>query len=172
MSLLYITGSPGAGKTTLQRELQAKGYDTRDIDSPDFGGPFNKSTNQRVIIPPADQRSPDWFDAHEWRVFHDAFEELKRQSKDSDIIVCGVAASDDEIIHVFDTIMYLALSDEVLLDRLTSRVDNDYGKNDFEAREILERKHGLDAKYASSRVIKIDANQSLADTVRQIESHL
>jgi dephospho-CoA kinase len=172
MSLIYVTGAPGSGKTTLQKELSSRGYDTRDIDNSNFGGPYNKSSGKQVIIPPADERSPDWFDAHEWRVHPDAFDRLKVESASKDIIVCGVAASDGQILHVFDKIMYLNLDDETLVSRLKTRIDNDYGKNDFELQEILSRKHGLDEKYSSLDVININASNSLSAVAEEIILHI
>lgn len=172
MTLIYVTGAPGSGKTTLQKELSRRGYETRDIDNSDLGGPHNKNTGELVTIPPADQRSPEWFEAHEWRIYLDAFTKLKDEATDKDIILCGVAASDGEILYIFDKIMYLNLDDKILTDRLKSRLDNDYGKNDFEVLEILDRKHGLDAKYASLNVIDIDATKTLDEVAGEIISHM
>ena len=39
MSLFYITGTPGTGKTTIQKELIKRGYEALDIDQRRFGGP-------------------------------------------------------------------------------------------------------------------------------------
>lgn len=172
MSLIYITGAPGSGKSTLQKELISRGYDARDIDNSEFGGPYNKLSGKKVIIPPADHRSPAWFEEYEWRIHHYAFTELKAKASKTDIIICGVAASDGEILHVFDKIMYLALDDMTLTTRLKTRHDNDYGKNEFELLEILNRKHGLDEKYSSFNVITINASQSLSKVSDEILSHM
>jgi adenylate kinase family enzyme len=172
MALLYITGAPGAGKTTLQRALTEHGYDARDLDNSHLGGPHNKASGLRVVIPPVDQRSPEWFEAHEWRVYPDAMKALKLEASDRDILLCGVAASDGEVLHLFDKILYLKLDDETLRQRIESRIDNDFGKNDFELLQILERKHGLDMKYSSLDVIEIDAEKSLDEVVDVIASHL
>jgi broad-specificity NMP kinase len=172
MALIYVTGAPGSGKTTLQKELSARGYETRDIDNSGLGGPYNKASGQQVVIPPADQRSPEWFAAHEWRVHPQAFTALKEEASGKDIILCGVAGSDSEILHVFDEILYLYLDDDTLIQRLQSRTDNDYGKNDFELSEILDRKHGLDAKYSDMKVIHIDATKSLRDVADTILAHV
>jgi dephospho-CoA kinase len=172
MALIYVTGAPGVGKTTLQRKLADRGYETRDIDNSNLGGPHNKSTGELVTIPPADQRTPEWFDAHEWRVYPKAFDSMKDEATTKDIILCGVAASDGEILHVFDKILYLDIDDESLIRRLKNRTGNDYGKNDFELREILQRKHGLDHKYSSLDVITIDATKTLSEVADQIISNV
>lgn len=65
MALIYITGAPGSGKTTLQRILSERGYEAHDLD--DYGGPYNKNTDKSVVMPTAEDRSPEWFEAHEWQ---------------------------------------------------------------------------------------------------------
>lgn len=172
MSLIYITGAPGSGKTTIQKELIKLGYDARDIDDQSFGGPHNKATGELVTIPPADLRPSDWFDAHEWRLYPVAFKKLKAESLKKDIIVCGVAESDVEILPLFDKVLYLALSNNVLIDRLGVRTDNDYGKNDFEIKEILERKYKLDKRYRAPLALEIDAARPLNEVVNEIISNL
>lgn len=172
MSLIYITGAPGVGKTTLQKEFERRGYETRDIDNSSLGGPHNKSTGERVTIPPVNERTPGWFEAHEWRVYPHAFDALKNEASDKDIILFGVAASDGEILHVFDTVMYLCIDDETLAHRIANREGNDFGKNDFELKDILSRKHGLDDKYASLDVTHIDATKSLTEVADAIISYI
>jgi thymidylate kinase len=68
--------------------------------------------------------------------------------------------------------MYLNLDDETLVSRLKTRIDNDYGKNDFELQEILSRKHGLDEKYSSLDVININASNSLSAVAEEIILHI
>lgn len=172
MSLIYVTGAPGVGKTTLHNEFINRGYDARDIDDPSLGGPHNISTGERVIIPSAAERTPDWFKKHEWRVYSHAFNELRRASSTEDILVFGVAASDNEILHVFDKIIYLSLDDDSLASRLLNRQGNDYGKNPYELNEILDRKRRLDEKYASMGVVSIDAARPLNDVADDIASNL
>lgn len=156
----------------MQKEFASRGYETHDLDDRSLGGPHNKSTNELVVIPPTDQRTPEWFDEHEWRIYPDAIKGLKAQATDRDIYICGVAASDDEILPLFDNIFYLDIDDSTLKDRLGGRSDNDYGQNDFEVSEIIERKHGLDAKYSSNNALHINATQSLDRVADDILSQI
>jgi shikimate kinase len=169
MPLVYITGAPGAGKSTIQQELSRRGYETYDLDDQLFGGAHNKTSGELVVVPPAEHRSPGWFDAHEWRVYPKAIESLKMkaQATCTVIFVCGVVASDSEILHLFDKVLYLALRDGALRNRIAARIagDNTYGKNDFELQEIIARKHTLDKRYASSAAISIEAEGSLSAVV-------
>jgi dephospho-CoA kinase len=158
MALIYITGAPGAGKSTVQTELQSRGEVTYDMDDPDLGGPYNLQSGLLVTIPPADQREPDYFDKHEWRIYIPKIEALKTKAVDKNIFVCGVAPSDQEILHIFDKIVYLELEDEVLLQRLQTRENNDYGRNKSDVEQIMKRKHEYDQRYANlGSVIVINA---------------
>lgn len=172
MALLYITGAPGVGKTTIQRQLSQMGIEAYDIDTPQFGGPYNIDTGERVVVPPFDERDPDWFSRHEWRVDKDAFHLLKRRVKKSTIIVCGVAESDKEIIHVFDKVIYLYVDNDTLKKRLSLRTDNDYGKNAFEVDEIISRKEALDRRYLNFGFNIIDASGSLDSVVEELRSYV
>lgn len=172
MPLIYVTGAPGIGKSTLQKEFIKRGYDARDIDDSSLGGPHNKATGTIVDIPQARDRTPDWFDAHEWRVYPDAFKRLKDEARNKNIIIFGVASSDSSILPVFDKIMYLDIDDETLTDRVRNRRVNDYGKNDFELVDILNRKHALDRKYSLLDVAQIDASKALNEVAEQIISQL
>lgn len=172
MSLIYVTGAPGSGKSSLQKELESRGYETHDLDDRSLGGPHNKSTNELVVIPPTDKRTPEWFDEHEWRIYPEAIKDLKNQAASKDIFICGVAASDGDILPLFDKILYLDIDDDTLKHRLSSRSDNDYGQNDFEVSEILGRKRALDLKYAKLKVTKIDATKPLGDVADEIISKI
>lgn len=171
MTFIYITGSPGSGKTTIQKELTRRGHLAYDLD--DYGGPHNKSTDKPAVMPPAGERSPEWFELHEWRINLGAIKELKSQAGDKEIFVCGVAASDEQILSLFDKVLYLSLTDELLRKRIAMRtMDNgDYGKNDFEVKEIINRKHGLDTKYLPSDAVKIDAIKTLDNVIVEILSN-
>ncbi len=172
MALIYITGPPGVGKSTIQELLASQGIECYDIDDSRFGGPHNKISGDHVEIPPAHQRTDDWFDHHEWRIYPTAFKQLKKQSKTHNIVVCGVAESDVEIVALFDKILYLKLDDPMLKSRLLTRTDNDYGKNASELSEIMRRKHALDERYKPSNAIQVDASGTIDDLLATLLTHI
>lgn len=161
MALIYITGAPGAGKTTLEKELHRRGFDTHDMDDPGIGGAHNKVSGERVTIPPAAARSKEWFETHEWRTSKSAIVELKRQAEHKTILVCGVAPDDADVLPIFDKVIYLAVDESTLKERIANRKDNDYGRNDFELAEILERSRTMNTKYRSPSVLTIDGSKDL-----------
>lgn len=168
MPLIYVTGAPGIGKSTLQKELIFRGYDARDLDDPYFGGPHDKVTGSVVSIPGAAERTKKWFDAHEWRVYPDAFRRLKRSVRGDLVLVLGVASNDEQILSFCDRVIYLKLDDQTLVERLKGRTGNDYGHNQFERDEILFRKMKMVARYDNPRVEHIDASGSVAEVAVRI----
>lgn len=168
MAFIYITGAPGVGKTTIQRSLRDKGFETYDLDDSQFGGPHSKISGERVMIPPAEVRPDGWFDRHEWRIYRSSLEMLKNKAQDGDIIICGVAEGDTDILDLFDRIMYLYVSSDILKKRLVLRAGNDYGKNPSEVKEILMRKIKLDEKYERLSVDKVEASGPVGSEVKDI----
>ena len=61
MPLVYVTGSPGVGKSTIDQSLREQGLESYDIDTPRFGGPYSIDSGESVTIPPVEARSDDWF---------------------------------------------------------------------------------------------------------------
>jgi dephospho-CoA kinase len=172
MAFIYVTGAPGSGKTTIQRSLSKRGIECYDIDDEVFGGPHNLLSGKKVIIPPANERSDDWFDYHEWRIYHDAFRKLKLEAVSKNIVICGVAEADTEIVNLFDKVFYLKLDDQVLKQRISDRTENDYGKNPKELEVILNRKRKLDQRYSSANSVLIDASLPLEEVIKTLLSYI
>ncbi len=169
MSLIYITGVPGAGKTTIQRELERQGYEAYDIDQPRFGGPTNLVTGEPATVPPIEERSAEWFQQHEWRVSRTGVEELKRQSEGRVAYLCGTATTEHLIWDLFDKVLYLQIDEATLRLRLENRQGNDFGKTDHEVQMILERYREAQETIKGLDVTMIDATKNLASTVEQIK---
>lgn len=169
MSLIYITGVPGTGKTTVQRELERQGYQAYDIDQPRFGGPTNLVTGEPTVVPPIEERSAQWFDRHEWRVSRSAIEKLKRQSDGKVVYLCGTATTEHLIWDLFDKVLYLQIDEATLRSRLANREGNDFGKTEEEVQMILGRFREAQESTKSLGVTLIDATKDLGAVVEQIK---
>lgn len=165
MSLFYITGTPGTGKTTIQKELLNRGYEALDIDQRRFGGPVNLKTGERTRVPPIEDRSPDWFEQHEWRVSRSGVEELKAEAKDKDIYLCGATTTEHLVWDLFDKVFYLNVDEETLRNRVLNREDNDFGKGEGELEIILDRYRASQEKLATLGATVIDATGSIDEAV-------
>ena len=169
MSLIYITGPPGVGKTTIQKELESRGYEAYDIDQPRFGGPVNLNTGESTTVPPIDKRTPEWFEEHEWRVLRSAIEALKQEAIDRMIYLCGTATTENLVWDLFDKILYLQVDEATLRSRLADREGNDFGKTEAELHLILERYRTGQQRLRRPNVVSVDAASSLAATIQAIE---
>lgn len=170
MSLYYITGAPGSGKSTIQKELQRCGYEAYDIDQPRFGGPVNLKTGEPTTVPPIEQRTKEWFANHEWRVLRPAVEQLKLQSRDKRVYLCGTATTEDLVWDLFDKVFYLNVDEATLRSRIDTRTDNDFGKTEHELALIIERYEQAQRKLKSLEVAVIDASETVEETVASIIS--
>jgi dephospho-CoA kinase len=168
MALIYVTGTPGSGKSTIQHELTRLGYIAYDLDDARFGGPFNKASNTHVAMPPIEERTPEWFDAHEWRVYREAVLELQKEMTDKVVYLCGTATTEDAIIDIFDKVIYLNVVEDTLRQRIANRLENDFGKTPHELERILARYREAQASLSSKNYEIIDANSTLNDTIEKI----
>ena len=90
MSLYYIKGSAGTGKSTICKALQELGYEVHDADDDDMGSAYDNATNEKAKIPPIDERTPEWFAAHSYRMIPEAIEALHEKAKDKTGMDCKV----------------------------------------------------------------------------------
>lgn len=168
MSLIYITGPAGSGKSTVQKELSTLGHTAYDIDDSRFGGPVNKLTGESTVVPPLENRSSDWFEKHEWRISRSAIEDLKKASEHTNVFLCGTAATEQTVWDLFDKVVYLDIDEATLRHRIASRQDNDFGKTNEELQIILERYKLLQENRSKHDVVTINATQDIASVVNQI----
>lgn len=169
MSLIYITGVPGVGKSTLQKELVRQGFEAYDIDQPRFGGPTNLVTGEPAKMPSLEERTAEWFQHHEWRVSRDAIEELKHRAEGRVVYLCGTATTEHLIWDLFDKIIYLEVDEPTLRARLAEREDNDFGKSDTELEIILTRYREAQEKMKHLGLTVVDARGDLLQTIQRIK---
>ena len=116
MKRVLLTGMSGTGKSSVVRELVARGYKAVDTDD-------------GFCEPQPDGRQL-------WRV--DAVEALLA-TEDADVLfVAGCEENQRQFHSRFDHIVLLSAPLETLLERLAARTTNTYGKDPEELRRFLE----------------------------------
>ncbi|HSW65817.1 MAG TPA: hypothetical protein VLI54_01600 [Bacillota bacterium] len=165
MGLFYITGVAGSGKSAIEKELHRLGYEAYDVDDPSIGAPYNNQSNTVVVMPPASERTAEWFAAHSWRISRKRIEELKERAKDRAIFVCGTAGNEQQVRSLFDGVLCLDIDEATLRSRIASRTDNDFGHTEQELQMILQRHKAYRESYASSDITIVDATKPLNDVV-------
>ena len=173
MPFIYITGVAGSGKSTVQKELKKRGIESYDEDDPGVGAAHNKITNQPVKVPSADKRTPEWFERHEWRVFPQVLDKLRRLGNKQMVILFGISIDKKVAEAKVDEILYLKVSEGAIRKRLAGRDkrENDYGKNENELQGVLSRKRTMDQRFGSTAII-IDADRPVEEVVRDVLHHI
>lgn len=144
----------GTGKSSVLRELAARGHRTVDTDSDEWC--------EWVVEPDG---SRDW----RWR------EPEVRALLDSHgrghLFVSGCKTNQGRLYPLFDAVVLLDAPVEVLLGRIADRRDNPYGKSCAERAEVLSYVHTVLPRLRSTASAELDASQPIevvADAIIRI----
>lgn len=175
MSLIYITGLPGAGKSAALAELKRRGFEAYGLDEDSYGSWLHRSSQERHELPDTDDELDlhEWFATHHWSASIERISELAAHSSDRTVFLCGNASDDDKARHLFDTIFVLQVDDELLQHRLMNRTNNQYGKHPDELNEVMkwhtpEYYHD----YEQYGAILVDSTKPIAIVVDTILAHV
>lgn len=166
--LIYITGIGGTGKSSLQKRLIERGYESIDLDH-GYCAFINTRTAEEVVGPTREVRSPEWLETHEWRFIPGKLDELQTQVRDKLLFLCGTATDEAEYRHYFTKVFALTADDETITRRLRERSgDHSYGKSDHELRLTLAENAMAVDRYTKLGAVIIDAKQSPDDIINAI----
>ena len=168
MSLYYITGVPGSGKTTVLAELTRRGYEAYDTDYfADFYDIFTgeKALNGRT----AQKRTKEWRQHHEWKLPVETVAALRAKAGSAVIFLCGVTANDDDFWKEFANVFCLHVPPDEIERRLLGRPDqDDYGKNPHELAIAIEWAAYSKQQYEDLGAVIIDAAQAVEHIAQAI----
>lgn len=140
-----ISGLPGTGKTSVCRELQARGYKVIDADHA-FGY----------------QDGANWF----WD--EPKVEGAINNTSNEILFICGSASNRDKYIPMFNKVFILCVDDQTLRHRLLGRTNNNFGKDPDVLRRQIERNQGVKEYSIKRGRIVIDATQPVKKVVDDI----
>jgi shikimate kinase len=144
---VLITGMSGTGKSALLEELSSRGYPTVDTDHGDYA-----------------YRADD---EYLWR--EDRIEQLLSRTWAAGVLfVQGTVRNQVAFYPRFDHVVLLSAPAGTLVDRLTTRTTNPYGKAPDEIAEILENLRDVEPllrQAATLEVVTTVAVSRVADTV-------
>lgn len=172
MSLYYITGVSGSGKSSILQELRRQGYEAYGVDEDVYADWVDRQTGKVEVLP---QNEPnfdihEWFSKHGWHLNVDKVRQLKTESgkKNTPVFLCGAAEDDDKAWDAFDAVFALHLEESAIRQRILERTGNDYGKKPEEMENILKWHRRSEKTYHDLGAIFIDASQPLSTIVSEL----
>jgi hypothetical protein len=131
--LVWCTGLPGAGKTTLCGLLAAAPVFTQDADEDGFSRRRWRRGRGTGWVPDAVEL--DWT-TQEWALDVGRVAELRDLPDDVGVLF-GIVGNEREARHLFDAVAFLDVAPATLAHRLRTRAGNDYGKRPGELGDVL-----------------------------------
>lgn len=119
---MLITGMSGTGKSTVLVELARRGHRVVDVDEVGWA----------VEVPLPDGSGVEQL----WR--EEPVAALLAKDAAGSLFVAGCASNQGSFYDRFDAIVVLSVPREVLLQRITSRTTNSFGKAPAERQRILD----------------------------------
>ncbi len=158
MKRILITGMSGTGKSSVIEELKQRGFDAIDTDSDAW---CEWKTVASVEQP--QETEQDWV----WR--EDKITELLQQERYAPLFVCGCKSNQGQFYPLFNSVVLLSCPTPVLLDRVATRLTNDYGKSEVERARIVDHIEFVEPMLRAGCDVEFDTSSM---TVQQLSNEL
>jgi dephospho-CoA kinase len=144
MAIVFITGMSGTGKSTVLVELGRRGFQVVDTDDGDW-----------TLDDVDDEGIPD----RRWH--RERMAELLRSRSDGHLFISGCVSNQGDFYGEFDAVVLLSCPEAVMMQRLTERSTNPYGKSDAERQLILEHLATVEPLLRRRATLEIDTQSSV-----------
>jgi predicted ATPase len=159
MSIIFITGMSGVGKSTLLAELARRGEQVVDSDSAGWV----------LEVHDADGHVVD----HVWD--EPAVTTLIDSVGDKHLFLAGCVSNQGRFYDRFGAVVLISVERDVLLKRIATRSSNWYGKDETERAAIVADLDSVEPLLRATATAELDGGQPttvLADRVQELASGL
>jgi hypothetical protein len=139
----------GTGKSTALAALGRRGFHVVDTDSPGWS----------EWVPTADGGVGEWL----WR--DGPIRRLLGSARDRPLYVSGCVSNQGALYELFDAIVLLSAPVEVILERVSTRTTNDYGKDAAERDRIVSDLRSVEPLLRATCTHEIDATGPIHEVV-------
>jgi len=175
MSLNFITGAPGSGKTAVTNEISARGFTIYDTDDPNrtgMAGWHDLATDEYVAGFNELEVTEDLLTTHIWRLTNSALDEFKARSMTELVFLCGRLRDAQSVLRVSQHVVFLTVSSQTIEDRLAKRAnipgEVEWGREPWQVERSIAVNRQIEEEYRKLGAIMIDANQPLVEVVDRI----
>ena len=147
MTVVFVTGMSGTGKSSVLAELERRGHEVVDTD---YGDWIDESGPERL-----------------WR--EDRIAALLDEHKGGTLFVAGCVANQGLLYPRFDAVVLLSAPAEVILERVAGRESNDYGKSDEEREQIVSDLEEFEPLLRAGATAEIDTSAPLTEVTDELE---
>src|ERR1700693_3726645 len=111
MSLCYITGISGSGKSTVYDELKARGYTVYGVDEDKLAGWYNNKTGVVEGYRKPEDRTKEWRSQVTYKLPRQHVEKIAKEANNKQFFLCGVAENDTELWDLFSKVFALSVDE-------------------------------------------------------------
>ena len=142
MSQVLVTGMSGAGKTTLLHELSRRGYRTIDTDDDAWVLPDGSWDEPRMSA---------------------------LLASDSSLVVSGTVENQGRFYDRFAAVVLLSAPVEVLIERVSVRTNNPYGKSEAEQSAIRQYVLNVEPLLRNRATLELDGRRPVPELADEVE---
>ena len=162
MKRVLLTGVSATGKSTVIRELSARGFEAVDTDEGDLSELVEVSADEPTGLEPG----TDWV----WRA--DRIQALLSETDADVLFLGGCSPNQGQFYPQFDHVVLLTAPAEVLAHRLATRTTNPYGKRPGEPDRALAQQCAIEPLLRRGADLVLDTREPLERIVAEILRHL
>jgi len=168
VTLVYVTGISGAGKSTVRDELARRGYLAFDTDEDEVAQWTHKVTGIVTPLVVEAHRTPEFLSENEWRTEPERVRRLAEESTGRTVFLCGHVGNEDDVWSYFDEVVFLSIDQATLKRRLTTRTAHTFGTKPHELELLLAWHTVIDDFSLRRGAIMVDASPATERIVDEI----
>jgi dephospho-CoA kinase len=153
VAVVLVTGMSGTGKSTALAELERKGY--RVVDT-DYGGYAEE-------VPTSDGNGLEQL----W--VEDRIDRLLSEHDEGVLFISGCVSNQGKFYPRFDAVVLLSAPADVIVERVTTRDTNDFGKTAEQRARILDDLEAYEPLLRAGATAEIDTRQPVDEVVDELE---
>lgn len=168
MPLIFVTGTPGAGKSTVCAELSRRGFPAYDTDEDEIAQWRNKVTGEITPLILEAHRTPEFLSQNDWIADPERVRQLTEDGEKRTVFLCGSVGNDDDVWSFFDKVFLLSIDEATMRHRLLTRTAHNFGTKAHELELLLVWRAVIDDLYARRGAVLVDATRPLPIVVDEI----